>query len=1036
MHGAQGELMAALRGYVLRRRLVAATRGLLEGVAGTALLLSALIAVGAWAYLASWGDRGLLCVVVALGLGAAAPAIVRLAVPLPPLGAALALEHTFPYLQDRLATAVDLAQRRERGVSYSERIAERLTGEAVGALRHLPLGRALPTRSVRIPALAAACGMVLVGLTWGFSQQTAAGARGGASPIRLIGRQPAVSQEPGAPRLFDLTLTIAPPKYSRLPIRHLTEDLGTVRALRGSRITIKVRASPETARPNLALEPGGPRSMTAEEDGVAAASFILSRRVTWYLLASDGGREVQTSKRVLIPIPDQPPQVRLVRPSADLTLDAAGSIEVAATAQDDFGVSALGLRYRLRDAERWHSLDLAAGPGRTVSAAARLNLASIGLAPGKDLLLRAYATDNDAVTGPKTSLSAVVTVRVRGEGAQPDAEAPLAQAQQQEADALSRLREEARELENALSEAVEGLSAGDLGEADLRSLSAELQEAAQRLREQAGQLEAAMRQAEQQLRMDEMVTPEMAEKVRELHRLMAQALNEEMRQALEELQKALKDLDLGRLRLSLEQAREAQRRFVDRLDQTLALLRRARLEAELAQLRKLAEALADRQQKLGEQTRSLDEGKSPEARKSEKAQRRLARDTEPLTHAVARVAEHAQEISAQLAASLEALADELMRRDAPAQMRQAASALKRGSPSSAQAPQQAALETLRLAASRLAEAEAALTGELRAELTRAAAEMVRDALHLSQRQEELMADVDRLSESGARDLLRDKERISPLRRQQEMLASAVRRLADRLDALARRTPLVDPSFGREMRSIAGGMSQASRELDGAALANTWQHQRAALAGLNAAAQRLLELGDRMSQASAQMALSEYLKRLQALAQRQRGLNEQSQQAAGEDQRPGSDGRPSLAQLALEQAMIRAALQKLMQGAGSSGQQITDQLGGTPTEMEKVEDDLKAGRLRQDTLERQADILQRMLDAQRSLYTKSPERSERKAERPEAYELAPSPPPLAPSLLEAPPVADAPTSSQDSLPVGFEDLVREYFRRLGREGVPR
>jgi len=164
MEKARRELMAALRAYVLRRRLVAATRGLLEGVAGAALLLSALIVVGGWAYLTSWGDRGLLWLALGLGLAAAAPAMVRLAAPLPPLGAALALEHIFPYLQDRLATAVDLAQRRERGVSYSERIAERLTGEAVGALRHLPLGRALPTRSVRIPALAAACGMVLVGL--------------------------------------------------------------------------------------------------------------------------------------------------------------------------------------------------------------------------------------------------------------------------------------------------------------------------------------------------------------------------------------------------------------------------------------------------------------------------------------------------------------------------------------------------------------------------------------------------------------------------------------------------------------------------------------------------------------------------------------------------------------------------------------------------------------------------------------------------------------------------------------------------------
>jgi len=455
------------------------------------------------------------------------------------------------------------------------------------------------------------------------------------------------------------------------------------------------------------------------------------------------------------------------------------------------------------------------------------------------------------------------------------------------------------------------------------------------------------------------------------------------------------------------------------------------MEAELAALRKLAEALADRQESLIQQTKGLEEGESTEARETESVQRRLAGDTDTLTEQVADAAEHAQEVSRQLAGSLDSLTAQLMGADPSGQMRQAASALKRGSPSAAGQPQHGALETLRNAAALLAEMEAQLTGELRSQLTRAAAELVRDCLHVSQRQEELLGATERLAGSGTPDLLRDKQRISPLRRRQDLLASAVQNLARRLTDLARQTPLVDPSFGRDMAAIANSMSQASRELEGAALSQAWERQRASLADLNEAAQRLLELGDKMSQASAQMALSEYLKRLQALAQRQQGLNAQTEQAAQGGQRPSADGMPSLAGLAAEQALIRAALEQMMRAAGGEAKQVADQLGGTPGEMEKVEGDLKAGRLTKETRERQTNILQRMLDAQRSLYTKSPERSQRKAEHARRYQPAPSPPPLSPSLLRAPSIKAPQASSGDALPAGFEDLVREYYRRLGQ-----
>jgi len=104
----------------------------------------------------------------------------------------------------------------------------------------------------------------------------------------------------------------------------------------------------------------------------------------------------------------------------------------------------------------------------------------------------------------------------------------------------------------------------------------------------------------------------------------------------------------------------------------------------------------------------------------------------------------------------------------------------------------------------------------------------------------------------------------------------------------------------------------------------------------------------------------------------------------------------------------------------------------PGEMEKVEGDLRSGRIRRETVERQERILEKMLEAQRSLYTKDQERSERKAERPNAFEPPPSPPPIAPSLLSRPSVQVERGRGSQALPRGYEELVREYYRRLGEE----
>ncbi len=68
MHDASPELIAALRGYVFRRRAVEAARGLLEGIAGGALLLCLLRLAGVPEQMALSSDRAVLHLALATEL--------------------------------------------------------------------------------------------------------------------------------------------------------------------------------------------------------------------------------------------------------------------------------------------------------------------------------------------------------------------------------------------------------------------------------------------------------------------------------------------------------------------------------------------------------------------------------------------------------------------------------------------------------------------------------------------------------------------------------------------------------------------------------------------------------------------------------------------------------------------------------------------------------------------------------------------------------------------------------------------------------
>jgi len=1028
-------LMAALRPYLLRRRMVAMAEGLLLGAALAALLVAVVALTAGRSALAAPLLPGSAAVVILL------PAIIRAAMPVRASEAALAIERTFPFLQDRVATAVDLLQRQADRIPRSEAAMVRIAAEATAALNDLPLRRAAPVGALRAPAMAAVLALGLAALAWS------------AAPVERTPPPPPVAvqpaQEPTAapapepPRLFDLSISIEPPAYTRLPRVAFSAETETIRALRGSAVGVSGVCSAVDAQVSFERADGTSIPLQTTSDGRFSHLFTLSGSVRWRVAAASKAGFSATEWRAIEPVEDAPPNVRLTQPMGDLTLALAEPVEVTVVASDDFGVGELGLELQVEGADGWRSMPLGFTAGTSATASVRLNPAGVGLQPGEEMTLRAYALDNDAVGGPKRSLSAPVRIRLEATAARKEAlpETPVEAAQRETADALEELQRVARQLGSELQEAIEGAMSGqaDEGQPTPTRPGFELQEAARRLQDQAGRLEQAMREAEREMTEQQGTSPELVEKVRELHELMRDVLDEEMREALEELRKAVEAQDPAQMRMSLEAAREAQERFMQRLEQTLALLKRARLEALLGQLRRETQELAKRQHELTERTSDLSDGQSDRTRAAERDQRELARQAQPLPDAVEAAVEVAREADAEVAARLGAIADRLRREDPAAQMRRAESALQRGSASDAREPQQEAEQSLQRASDDLAKMEQQVAADFTAEARRKLAGMLRDALALSHSQEALSDDVRDLSEHGLVDLMRDKRPISPLRRRQSTLTDATRRLAERMEQLARETPAMDPLLPAAAQVVADEMAQAAREIEGADLGSAIGRGGNAMAGLNELARMLLETDQQLSQQTAQSALSQYMERLKSLAQRQQGLNEQTgemQEGEGGQRMQGGGGGTSLSQMAYEQAMIRQALKQMLQQAGQGGgaQSVADQLGGVPGEMEKVEGDLRSGRLERETVERQERILEKMLEAQRSLYTKERESQERKAERPTAFAPPPSPPVLAPSLLSRPPVRVERGRGSQALPRGYEELVREYYRRLGEGGA--
>jgi hypothetical protein len=1013
------------------QRLVRLAVGLLAaalvaGLASGLLLVMSVVGVAAAAQLA-WAAIASVAVLLALGFAA----WLAWTAPSPKRVAAL-VEARFPDLRDCFVTAVEigLAERHAPPPNpVAGLLAERVAEQAEAATRGLPLREAIETRGVRRLGLAVAGTALLLAISAIAFPSAWAGilARPERPSSALAPRESFPQVEPiVGPSIADVALRLEYPAYTKQPAQTFTTDLASVSAVVGTRVTVSGTVKGEGVSAALSLN-GTPQALAVTAGRPVTGSFTLTRDTTWQLRTVDSaGRSMETPACRLKAVADRAPRITLGEPGRDVVLPEARPVRLAYSAQDDFGLTRVTLEYRAPGQAVWQVAILSQAGAPSLADAWNWDLRPLRLAPGQAVTYRLTATDNDAVSGPKTSRTAIYSIAI---GAQPpgpaaDPSSAADQSAQREGESLEDLEAQAEELGKQLDEIIEALDKGELTESERAQRAAELNEAQRKVAEQADRVSRTLEESEREAERGKLA-PELQDKMKELHDLLQETMNQDLIQALKEIEQALKSMNPQDLQAGLHKARESQQDFAEQVRQAIELLKRARMERNVSQVANQADQLAADQEKLNQEREKLSQGRSDQAERQAEAQQSLRQREQALRSDLQQVSQDAAQIDKQTAEKLSEIAKQLQQSGAQQNMQEAAEKLRQGDPNAAQRPQQMALSDLSQAAGDLRQLQAQMGAGAQQDLSRAAQELTRDALYLSREQERVMRESEDIASFNARSASQGKTHRETIRRDQEALEGGTRQLGGKLADIARQTPLLDPSLSRKAEQIADQMSQAARQASGGAGPQAVQTQREAMSGLNELAEELIRAGENMQQAAGQMAMQGLMQQLQGLAQQQRALNQQTQQMQGPGQTPRKQGGQGA--LADEQQRIRDALERLLQKAGrASG--LADQLGQVPGDMRDVEQDLRAERAGSQTVARQQEVLRRMLDAQRSVYKKDQQRRQRIAERPKPFRLPPSPPELTPR--NPPPVASNVTPGEDSdLPLDFEDVVRQYFRAL-------
>lgn len=389
-----------------------------------------------------------------------------------------------------------------------------------------------------------------------------------------------------------------------------------------------------------------------------------------------------------------------------------------------------------------------------------------------------------------------------------------------------------------------------------------------------------------------------------------------------------------------------------------------------------------------------------------------------------------------VAEEISQLEQESKKRQIESNLRMASRRLRQNQPQSALEPANEALAGLKELHQGLDNAMEFMRGANADKALKAMQKAVRGGLHMSETHERIMEQTSQLlSNLKAQPTPGEKRRMDALAAEELRTAEEAEMVARQLWELGsnENAMMVDPRLIWRLRAASDALNRAARALEDKNANLAVPMQRGALSDINRTVAELLQAMDQMNQQMGAAGLENMLEQLQQLAQNQSQLNELSKQLSEQMRQQGRSRQleDMLNQMSYEQSLIREATERLSEKMDRLAQALGN-LKDLAKDMQDVEGELRQGKLDENVLKKQREILTRLLESEKSLQKRQTS-EKRKAQTAKQQYLGTPPSQLDPELIKLrKELSQFDLTQSEKLPEEYKELIQLYYKALSEK----
>ena len=754
-------------------------------------------------------------------------------------------------------------------------------------------------------------------------------------------------------------------------------------------------------------------------DNSASFSAVIRQNGNYQIVPKNQFVSLRDSlSHQLTVIKDQFPSIAVTETPDSLSSKA---LYFTGVINDDYGFSSLKFRYQIKDKNK-----VVAQGAKAIATKNRQtennffylwNLDELTVKPGQTIDYFFEVADNDGVNGAKVARSEIKTY-------QPPTPQEIAAKLAEGSQSLKQKMEQTIKLANSIEKDSKKLSESLL---DKKQLDFEDKKQIEQLLDKQKQLDQAVKDIKDlneknnfEKQENGQLTEELKEKQEKIDELFNNVLDEKTKELLQKLQQLMDQNRKDQTREELSKMQMDNKSVKNELDRILELYKQLEFEQSLQNKIDRLNEMSKEQKDLSNQSKNNNSSsqdlkdKQEQLNKDFKDLKKELQDLDKKNQALERPNDYKNP---------EKETSEIEKNQQESQEQ-----LNQNNKQKAAEKQQQASDQMQQLAQKMQEQQQAGAEQENKVNAQELRKLLENLLSTSFEQEKVMLALRKMGTT-------DPAYVSQAQKQ-NMIRDNMKTIADSLFSLSKRVPQIETTVNTEVEKINFNIGKAIDFLGDRRTGEANRSQQFTMTSLNNLALMLNEALEQLQNAmkNAKGGKGKQKQGMQQLQQMQEQLNKNMQQAKEKMEREGNMGTvpkgqmsQEFAKMAQQQQMIREALEKINKDDNKDGKGALGNLNQTVQEMKQSELDLVNKRITQETINRQKNLMVKLLDAEKA------QREQEQDEKRESNAAKQFPPSYQQMLEKFNKSMQSESELIQKLPPNlnyyYKNKVAEYFRLL-------